>query len=1084
MKTISQLSNILSGKHQACGLTPLILCILFFSLSTKVTCQEYLISAGNASTCSGFLLDSGGNAGDYGANENITATFCAVAPETIINLYWTISALGTGDYIEIFDGPTNGSPLIGSYSSNELQSLDITSTNPSGCLTVHFVSDGTVNGNFGAEISCGPPCERPITHITSDQEPNPLFVCPGEEITFDGIGTEFFNGASLNTFSWNFDDGTSNTASWPSVTHSFAEPGGYKVQLSVTDNNGCTNTNLNDYVVFVSTPPNFNLITEVSDLCSGGEAFIGVTNLAQDSLYVSDSLNNWISNPWIDLPNNFNENGYYIEDGSGGCLNVYFTYNDFPAGAVIDNVSDILSVYANIEHSFMGDLVISLICPNGQTLILHQQGGGGTDLGEAPPDLTGTVGIGYDYYWSPTATNGTFADNNLDPILPAGTYESVDPFTNLIGCPFNGTWNLQICDMFLQDDGNLFNYGVIFNPSLYNGLLNFTPQFGPGCDSTYWTGQGITESSSGCDYINVTLTDPGTYTYVYTAINDFGCTYDTSVTITVDVAPSVTAGPDLTYDCLNPTLSLLGGFLDPPIASCNEDGGTFNYTYNNNDELLWVFCPDNGFEESTAMTFTFISGEMEAIFEELWVYDGADVDAPLLLDWTDGDATGLTFTANNPSGCLTVQFSADFTVSAADGTYQPWNYVVGCEQIAPEFVWEWSPSQYLITPNEAETGLNNLPQTQTFTLTGYPVGQPNCNSTDDVLVTVAGNVEIDVEEFYKECFGDTAHVLAPQILGGTGPFTTKWVSESGEIFNAETIDIVAGGPKMYCAIVEDVCGVADTACTEISAYPEIPATFQVTEPFGCEPHFVLMTSDYIEFQNIGSMTWHFGDGESASLLASSNHEYTVPGVYYPWLTIEDENGCVFTDTMDTPIRIWPTPIAQAFVEPEIAILPNTTFEFTNGTINGESYIWTIDQQGSSTAVDTSWTFPSETAGNYLIKLLAYNQFGCKDSAYVQAIVQDDIDIYVPNSFTPDGDGINDVWQWKGRGFEEQFFSVVVFNRWGEKLYETTDPTAAWTGNYHNGETFVPDGIYFYRITIRDLQNEVGHLYEGHITILR
>ncbi len=941
--------------------------IILLCLSFQVSAQENAISAGNVNSCGGFLVDSGLSAADYGNNENFTSTICATAPQTIVNLYWTVCVLGNGDYIEIFDGNSTGATLLGVYFNNELQSLNITSTNPSGCLTVHFVSDANMQGNFAAEISCGLPCIRPISQITSDQEPIPLMVCPGELITFNGSNTQFFNSANLGSFQWVFDDGTTDDASWPNVSHAFNQPGGYKVQLSITDSNGCTNTNLNDYIVFVSTPPEFDLITDITSLCSGGEAFLGVTNFAQDSLFAGDSLNNWLSVPWIDFPDNENSEGYHLMDDQSQCFDVYFTYNGFAQGEIIDNVSDIMNAYINFEHSFMQDLVISVICPNGQSVILHQQAGGGADLGIPVAGTTGEAGTGYDYYWLPTATNGTWATNVVGTGLPSGTYESLQPFTNLIGCPLNGTWTFEFCDMWIGDDGFLFNYGMNFNPSLYGEVLNFSPHYGAGCDSTFWSGPGITTATSGCDYINVVMEQPGTYSYTYTAINNFGCSYDTTLNISVTVAPQVTAGPDLIFDCNNPNIVLQGGFSN---------------------------------------------------------------------------------------------------------------------QTSPDFVWSWSPAQYLGNSTSSVTPVSGLMETQVFTLTGYPSGQPNCFSADEMTVTVNSDFSIQVSNLHQVCAGDSAHLEAPEISGGTAPFQYSWITPEGNIISQPSIDIPVAFSQQYCAFVTDACGATDSACTMVNVFDQIAASFVVDEPFGCDPHYVSLSSDYTTFQNITSMKWYYDDGTTGSAIASTNHLYSIPGWYYPWLEITDHYGCKHRDTLENPVVVWPTPHAQFTVDEDLAILPNTSFRFTNTTITGEDYLWTFDQFGETNANDTTWTFPAETEGNYLIGLVAYNQFGCRDSVYRYVRVDEEIDLYIPNAFTPDNDGINDVWQLKGKGFQRNAFKVEIFNRWGEILYQSDDPDFGWTGNYANGDQYIPDGIYFYRVTIRDTRNDVNHRYEGHITLVR
>jgi gliding motility-associated-like protein len=102
----------------------------------------------------------------------------------------------------------------------------------------------------------------------------------------------------------------------------------------------------------------------------------------------------------------------------------------------------------------------------------------------------------------------------------------------------------------------------------------------------------------------------------------------------------------------------------------------------------------------------------------------------------------------------------------------------------------------------------------------------------------------------------------------------------------------------------------------------------------------------------------------------------------------------------------------------------------------------------------------------------------------QAVVRDDIDIYIPNTFTPDGDGINDVWLIKGKGFTDLNYKMLVFNRWGDIVFESTDPEEAWTGGFQNGDYFVQDGLYFYLAEIQDVENDVKYKYEGHVLIVR
>jgi subtilisin-like proprotein convertase family protein len=176
----------------------------------------------------------------------------------------------------------------------------------------------------------------------------------------------------------------------------------------------------------------------------------------------------------------------------------------------LSDTAEVTLVSANMEHSFMGDLNITLICPNGQELVLSSNPGSGVDLGEPEVDGTGP-GIGYDYAWSEDAELGTFneeAENvSAGESLPAGTYSSEGAWTSLDGCPSNGVWVLEICDAWAADNGYLFEAGISFGDVefLYSEQLGCLP--------------GCTDQEA-CNFNPTALEDDGSCVYPGDACDD------------------------------------------------------------------------------------------------------------------------------------------------------------------------------------------------------------------------------------------------------------------------------------------------------------------------------------------------------------------------------------------------------------------------------------------------------------------------------------------------------------------------------------------------------------------------------------
>jgi gliding motility-associated-like protein len=136
-------------------------------------------------------------------------------------------------------------------------------------------------------------------------------------------------------------------------------------------------------------------------------------------------------------------------------------------------------------------------------------------------------------------------------------------------------------------------------------------------------------------------------------------------------------------------------------------------------------------------------------------------------------------------------------------------------------------------------------------------------------------------------------------------------------------------------------------------------------------------------------------------------------------------------------------------------------------------------------VSPSHQFPSE-AGIYLITLIAINDAGCRDTTSKVIRIDEELIFYVPNAFTPDNDDFNEVFKPVfTQGFDPLNYHLMIFNRWGEVLFESYDSEVGWNGTYGIGSTdIVQDGVYIWKITFKRTGVDDRESHTGHVTLIR
>jgi gliding motility-associated-like protein len=1104
----------------------LLLPVLWASIAQAQPPTVLVSNGGTEQLCNAQFFDSGFDQ-DYGPNETHIISFCPGIPGANTQVAFITFDLGPGDQLIIYDGPNTGSPILQSGTqANGLAGLAVFAT--SGCLTFQFISDGLGQGaGWQALILCDQPCDEPTAAI-APLAGDPLRICIGESISFDGSGSSPAPGRSLNTYAWDLGDGS--TASGPSTSTTYTTPGEYTITLSVTDDIGCVSVNYMDVQVRVGTVPDL----------SG-------TTLSPTSICVGESaqlVGSVQGTTWTNVPEPIVEGLVILPDGGGATYNAAVTVSGFPSTTTIGNATDLENICFTMEHSYIGDLTVTLTCPSGQSVVLFNEfglgtGPGNTFLGDPVDPGTGTPGIGFQYCFGDLGTFGPFSVENAagnwipSTVTPGfnsmapGSYQAEQSFANFIGCPLNGNWSITVTDNLFADDGFIFDWGLTIDPALYPDQVQFTPVYGAGPDSTYWTGPDITSTDAGGDVVTVTPPSPGSYDHVYTVIDDFGCTYDTVLTLTVTPGAVIEATATVPVNCGDPVQ--LNAQLTPPIP---QGPIVYQWTPNTNisnpnipfplatpTQQTWYVItafpagrPLCGSSDSVLVNALTSLDNSASVIDALCSGDGSGS----ITVTTDGNGGPWNYTWVDEQGNVvqSTQSALGDVFNGSGGNYEV--FIAegmngnGCEDSLEVSINEPPPVEILSLSNDTlicrtgiatltgtaqgggglltfnwSSGATGVPATFTpLTTTTYQVWvtDPNNCSSDTLSVDVQVNppLSLVVPDTVETCPDVDLELLPASYAGGNGQYTFDWGAGAS---TAPAFTVNTGTSGTYCVTLGDGCETPDvTRCIRVEVTPIPPLELTVDTLLGCDPFTVRFTLR--DTTGGATVLWDFGDGAVVpGPPGPVAHTYMDPAVYSPGLTVTWPNGCADDTTLADLITVAAVPNAEFTWSPlpPSVIEPETQFIEQAGPYATE-YAWDFAGLGTDTVADPVFSFPDQVGATYPVQLVVTNYLGCSDTALRFVEVIDQFLVFVPNAFTPDGDGINDALFVEGRDIATAGFELLVYNRWGEQVFSTTDRSKGWDGTY-NGTPVMP-GAYMWRLLTRSAYT--GQRYEqlGHVLVVR
>lgn len=355
---------------------------------------------------------------------------------------------------------------------------------------------------------------------------------------------------------------------------------------------------------------------------------------------------------------------------------------------------------------------------------------------------------------------------------------------------------------------------------------------------------------------------------------------------------------------------------------------------------------------------------------------------------------------------------------------------------------------------------------------------------DQVCINLNPPLTLTVSNDTLVCPGSTVTFGSTVTGGDGGPYNYVWTNQVGTVVSTTaTMTTSSATADVFCVVVTDGCTTPSvTDCINLLHAPVPTPTFFGDDLSGCYPVPVTFTNT-TNPADVASVVWTFGDGNTSNQTLSASNNYVTPNCYDVTLQITSPNGCTNSTTLNDYICVFDYPVADFVAGPQPTDLFNSTVNFNNTSINAAQNDWDFGGLGTSTSTSPSFTFPSDNPGTYIVTLTVTNSDGCTDSTQQSIIINGIYTLYVPNAFTPDGDGINEVLIPMGDGVDAVGYEFTIFNRWGEIIYQTTQLGAGWDGNSASGLKAKND-TYVWKLKSKSVYDGTKYENFGHVTLIR
>lgn len=1008
-------------------------------------------SASSATICNGQSTNlTGSGANTYTWNPgSLSGSPVTVSPaaNTTYTVVGTNTATGCTNSAQVAI-TVNPSPTVTATSSAPAicigQSATLTGTgavsyvwNP-GALTGSPVTVSPVTNTTYTVVGTGANGCTSSSQVTVNANPVPVVtaspaggsICAGSNISVTMAGA--------SSYSWNPGSltGTTQVLS-PSSTTTYTVIG--------SNASGCNDTL--QFTVTVNSVPVVTASSSSSAICAGG----------------SVTLNASGSNTYVWQPGNISGSSVSVTPGA----TTTYTVTGTDASGCSD--TDQLTVTVNPLPIVTVAATPNTICA-GQSIAL-------------------TAGGGSTYVWNGGNLSAASGASQTDSPTVSSTYTVV--VTTSSGCVDSATSAVTV-------NPNPVAIAGVDQSLCAGGSVTLT---GSGGGTYVWNGGNLVNAAGASQ----TDSPSSTSDYILQVTDGNGCTDNDTLTVTVNALPVVAAGNDVQI-CLNSSAQLNASgatsYVWTPSTALSDDSianpiasPLVNTTY------VVTGTDANGCVDTDTITVTIGSNltvfasndvticpgdtaQLTVAGGSIWSWGpSATLDAPNAQTTNAFPTSTTTYTVNvsDANGCQGVD-SVTVFINTTVGLTATGSATICIGQTATLSATPsggTGPYTYVWDNALTGTGPHVVSPSTTTVYNVYVTDAIGCNSSVQTMtVTVNPPLTLNAISAAAVCAGNST-TLTVSGSGGDNNLVYTWLPGN---LTGSSQTVSPAVTTTYTVVLSDGCTTppdTQTVTVTVNPLPAVALASDVTS--GCGPLCVNFSAN--SSANCTSSAWQFGDGNTSSAPTPTNC-YQLPGTYDVTYTCTDANGCVGTATTTSMITVDPTPVASFAVSPSGTIqVEQSGTQVCVSDLSTGAVTWNwllVEPNGSQTSTLPSPCFTITDTGNYTVTLIVRNIGGCLDTATMVFNAENPCtDLFVPSAFSPNGDNQNDILFVYGSCIN--FMQFEVYNRWGERVFISTNPANGWDGTWRGQPC--ESAVFTYVLTGQMLDGTAIEM-QGNISLIK